>query len=543
MSVASGNLAVRALAQAGVKHLFTLSGAHIFPLYEGARDAGVRLVDTRHEQAAVFGAEGLAKLTRRPQVVGLTAGPGVTNGMSGIAGAYVGGSPLLVVGGRAPQATWGRGALQELDHVALMAPITKHAATATAPERVAGDVLQAYRVAGSGHRGPTFVDVPIDVVFDHVNEADLPAWEEPTPIGVNDDDVVEVAALLARAQRPIVLAGTDCWFAGAEHELRTLVETVGCPVVMNGMGRGLVPADHPHALSRARGAALGQADLVLVVGTALDFRVGYGAFGEAQVVHVADSPEQVATHADLAASIGGDLRQALSLLAEQTAGPTGETAASRRAFLAELQATETGKRAEETELRTSDVAPLHPARVYGALSEVLDRDAVVIGDGGDFVSFAGRYVDSYTPGCWLDPGPYGCLGTGMGYAAAARLARPSSQVVTLLGDGAAGFGLMDVDTLVRHELPVVMVVGNNGIWALEKYPMQMLYDGWDTITDLRPGTRYDEVVTALGGGGETVTEAAELVPALERAFASGVPYLVNVLTDPEAKYPRKTMGI
>jgi acetolactate synthase-1/2/3 large subunit len=340
-----------------------------------------------------------------------------------------------------------------------------------------------------------------------------------------------------------VLAGTDCWFGGAEEELRTLVEALGCPVVMNGMGRGLVPADHPHALSRARGTALGQADLVLVVGTALDFRIGYGAFGAAKVVHVADSPEQVATHAELAASVAGDLRTALSLLLVHTGGPTGETAAARAAFLEGLQATERGKREEETELLTSDSAPLHPARVYGALREVLDRDAVVIGDGGDFVSFAGRYVDSYTPGCWLDPGPYGCLGTGMGYAAAARLARPSSQVVTLLGDGAAGFGLMDVDTLLRHDLPVVMVVGNNGIWALEKYPMQMLYDGWDTITDLRPGTRYDEVVTALGGGGETVSEAAELVPALERAFDSGVPYLVNVLTDPEAKYPRKTMGI
>ncbi|HEX2049692.1 MAG TPA: thiamine pyrophosphate-dependent enzyme, partial [Actinomycetota bacterium] len=192
------------------------------------------------------------------------------------------------------------------------------------------------------------------------------------------------------------------------------------------------------------------------------------------------------------------------------------------------------------DLLEADTTPVHPARVYGELRRVLDRDAVVIGDGGDFVSFAGRFVDSYTPGCWLDPGPYGCLGTGMGYAGAARLARPSQQVCALLGDGAAGFGLMDADTLVRHDLPVVMVVGNNGIWALEKFPMQQLYDGWDTAADLRPETAYDRVVEALGGAGETVETPAELGPALRRAFDSGVPYLVNVRTDPAAVYPRST---
>jgi acetolactate synthase-1/2/3 large subunit len=188
---------------------------------------------------------------------------------------------------------------------------------------------------------------------------------------------------------------------------------------------------------------------------------------------------------------------------------------------------------------TAETAPIHPARVLGDLSAALDRDAVVIGDGGDFVSFAGKYLDSYTPGCWLDPGPFGCLGTGVGYAAAARLARPSAQVALLLGDGAAGFSLMDVDTLVRHRLPVVMVVGNNGMWALEKYPMQQVYGGWDAAADLQPGLAYDEVVAALGGAGETIEKPGELTAALERGFEAGVPYLVNVLTDPAVAYPRQ----
>jgi acetolactate synthase-1/2/3 large subunit len=189
----------------------------------------------------------------------------------------------------------------------------------------------------------------------------------------------------------------------------------------------------------------------------------------------------------------------------------------------------------------SDAEPIHPARVYGELRQRLARDAVVVNDGGDFVSFSGKYVESFEPGCWLDPGPLGCLGTGLGYSIGARVAFPDEgrQVVTLLGDGAAGFSLMDVDTLVRHDLPVVMVVGNNGVWGLEKTPMQMLY-GWDAACDLQPGCRYDEVVKALGGAGETVAKPGEIGPALDRAFASGVPYLVNVLTDPNVAYPRSS---
>jgi len=538
--VASGALAVRALRQAGVEHLFTLSGGHLFPLYDGCRREGVRIVDTRHEQAATFAAEGLAKLTRRPQVAALTAGPGVTNGVSAIATAGFNGSPLLVIGGRAPTATWGRGSLQELDHTAFLSPLTKGARTAAAPETVATEVADALRLAGSAHRGPAFVDIPLDVVFTPAAEATVPEWREPEPLPVDPDELARVVAALARAQRPVLVAGTDVWLGGADAALRDLVETARIPVLGNGMGRGLVPADHPLAVSRARGAALAGADLVCVVGTPLDFRLGFGRFGEAEVVHLADSPAGVAAHTPLAAGLGGDLAVALARLAERLGAPTGEQAAARSAWTDGLRDVERRKRAEEVALLEADTALIHPARVYGELRRVLDRDAVVVGDGGDFVSFAGKLVDSFTPGCWLDPGPYGCLGTGMGYAAAARLARPGAQVCALLGDGAAGFGLMDADTLVRHALPVVMVVGNNGIWALEKHPMEALYGGWSAAADLQPGVRYDEVVRALGGAGETVTSASALPGALRRAFDSGVPYLVNVLTDPAVAYPRST---
>jgi acetolactate synthase-1/2/3 large subunit len=254
------------------------------------------------------------------------------------------------------------------------------------------------------------------------------------------------------------------------------------------------------------------------------------------VIHVADSPGQVARHRELAASAAGDLTAFFLGLATEIGDPLAveEWAGSLRTrALAAIAA--------DADDLASDADPIHPARIYGELLPRLADDAVVIGDGGDFVSFAGRYVEPRRPGHWLDPGPYGCLGTGPGYAMAARLAHPSSQVVLLLGDGAAGFSLMDVDSLVRHDLPVVIVIGNNSGWNLERHPMRFLY-GYDVAADLRP-TAYDEVVRALGGAGETVTQPQDIGAALDRAFEAGVPYVVNVMTDPDIAYPRSTTGV
>jgi acetolactate synthase-1/2/3 large subunit len=254
-------------------------------------------------------------------------------------------------------------------------------------------------------------------------------------------------------------------------------------------------------------------------------------------VHLADSPGQVARHADLAGQASGDLELVLDGVLARW-----ERIAGRRPYddwTARLQDAVRAAAEADRDVLESEADPIHPGRVYGELRRRLAEDAVVIGDGGDFVSFAGKYVEPARPGGWLDPGPYGCLGTGLGYAVGARIARPDSQVVLMLGDGAAGFSLMDVDTLVRHGLPVVIVVGNNGAWALEQQAMQMLY-GYDVVADLAPETRYDEVARALGGAGEMVSAAADIGPALDRAFAAGVPYLVNVMTDPKVAYPRST---
>ncbi len=253
---------------------------------------------------------------------------------------------------------------------------------------------------------------------------------------------------------------------------------------------------------------------------------------------MADSPGGVAKHCPLAASASGDLTAFFTALSDACGTrPVGD-----QDWLARLRASARLSAATDEPLLASDSTPIHPMRVYGELLGLLDDNAVVIGDGGDFVSFAGRLVEPAKPGRWLDPGPYGCLGTGLGYAMAARLAHPSSQVALMLGDGAAGLSLMDVDTLVRHNLPVVMIVGNNSAWGLEKEPMRAVY-GYDVAADLRPGTRYDEVVRALGGAGELVTEPADIAPALRRAFDADAPYLINVITDVSAAYPRTTTGV
>ena len=427
--------------------------------------------------------------------------------------------------------------------------------------QVAGSVDEAFRLAAAPHRGPVFLDVSLEALYGKAEVARPAADHAPRPAPDKDpgenagknagpEAVSRIAGLLTAAERPVLVLGSDIWMDGAEGAARDAAEQLQLPVIANGQGRGIIPAGHPLLVTRARSAAFREMDLVLVAGAPLDFRLGYGQFGQgehaARVVHVTDAPDQLASHCPLAGKASGDLTAFFTgLAAEVTAAPgpaSRRMADRRREWLGRLQDTARAAIAADAGLLASDAQPIHPMRVYGELTRQLADDAVVIGDGGDFVSFAGKYVEPVQPGRWLDPGPFGCLGTGLGYAIAARLARPSAQVVLLLGDGAAGFSLMDVDTLVRHGLPVVMVCGNNGGWGLEKHPMRALY-GYDVAADLQPGCRYDEVVRALGGAGELVTEPGQIGPALRRAFAAGVPYMVNVVTDPEIAYPRSTTGV
>ena len=400
-------------------------------------------------------------------------------------------------------------------------------------------VDEAFTAALEPHFGPAFVDFPMDYVFMEAPEPDdvlegLPARASK---GADGAQIERAAELLGGAERPVIMAGTDLYWGHGESELLELAEALRIPVFLNGLARGCVAADHELFYSRTRGQALKGADVALVVGVPMDFRLGFGgAFGEETEIVAIDVAEPARPHPR---AVAAECYGALGATLSDLRAAAGAKAPASERWVAELRAAETERReAEKAELE-DDRAPLHPMRLYAELSRVLERDAIVIGDGGDFVSYAGRVVDSYQPGCWLDPGPFGCLGTGPGYALAAKLAHPGRQVVLLLGDGAFGFSGMEFDTLARHGVNVVGVMGNNGIWALEKHPMEFLY-GYSVAAELRPGTRYDQVVQALGCYGELVERPQDVVPALERAFSAGVPALVNVLTDPDVVYPRKS---
>ncbi|HEV2728254.1 MAG TPA: acetolactate synthase [Solirubrobacterales bacterium] len=535
MAEHGGRLVAKALKSRGVEHLFTLSGGHLFSIYDGCKEEGIALVDVRHEQTAAFAAEGIAKATRNVGVAALTAGPGVTNGMSAIAGAQANNSPVCVLGGRAPELRWGSGSLQEIDHLPFVSPLVKSAETVKDPARIAAVTAAALDRAAAAPSGPTFVDYPLDVVFTEA-EVEIPA--APGDAAAQPAaGVEEAAALLAAAERPAVMAGTGLYWGRGEEELRALAEALGIPVFLNGLGRGCLPADHELAFSRARGTALQGADVALVVGVPMDFRLGFGgSFGEeTKIIRLDVAPNALVANRAPEVDLVGDVRASLAAIREAAGAGEPRT----RPWLEQLRGVEQEKRAAERAELDDERSPLHPVRVYRELNEVLDRDAIVVGDGGDFVSYAGRLIETFEPGCWMDPGPFGCLGAGPGQAIGAKVAHPDRQVCLLLGDGAFGFAGMEFDTMSRHGLPVVGVMGNNGIWALEHHPMKFLY-GYSVAAELQPETRYDQLVESLGCDGILVREPGELKPALERAFASGRPTLVNVLTDPEVAYPRKS---
>jgi len=425
--------------------------------------------------------------------------------------------------------------LQEIDHLPFVAPLVKSAETVKEPGRIVERTVAALDLALTAPNGPTFVDYPLDVVFGEAESEipPLPAGGAPRPAA----GVEEAAALLAGAERPAIMAGSGLYWGHGEGELRALAEALGIPVFLNGLGRGCLPADHELAFSRARGAGLEGADVALVAGVPIDFRLGFGgSFGEeTKLVRLDAAPNELSANRAPQVDLVGDVAASLAAIRELAGGGPrrGEP------WLAALRKVETEKRAAEQEELNDSRSPLHPVRVYKELGEVLDRDAIVIGDGGDFVSYAGRFVETSEPGCWMDPGPFGCLGAGPGQAIGAKLAFPDRQVCLLLGDGAFGFAGMEFDTMARHGLGVVGVMGNNGIWGLEHHPMRFLY-GYSVAAELRPETPYEQMVEALGCDGVLVREPSELRPALEQAFESGRATLVNVLTDPGVAYPRKS---
>ncbi len=527
-----GRLAAKALKAAGVECVFTLSGGHVMGIYDGCIDEGIRVIDVRHEQAAVHAADAWARLNPgRVGVAILTAGPGVTDGVTGVANAWRANSPILVIGGQGPFNNLRRGSLQEMDHVAVMQPITKWADACYETGRIAEYIELAVRTALSGVPGPSFLEIPMDVLHApiDIDAVAMPSFRDyRVASAAPADRVDEALAILRTARQPMVMAGTALKWSEGAPALRSFAEATNIPVFTNGMGRGQLPMSHRQFFNRTRRDALAGADVVVLAGTPLDFRMKYGASipSDAKVIQLDLDETLIGQNRSADVGLVGNLGANLfALLAGLTEGELDFSDWS-----GQLRAKEdAGEAALATQL-TSDEVPIDPMRLCKAIADVVaaDDEMIVIGDGGDIVAQASKVLKVPDNGTWMDPGPLGTLGVGMPFALAAQLSNPDKRVLIVYGDGSFGLNGFEFDTAVRFGLPIVGVMGNDAAWGQMMRPQAMIY-GADRLvaTELRY-TRYDKVVEALGGHGEHVTEPDDIVPAIERALASGKPALVNV---------------
>ena len=526
-----GRLVAEMLKREGVTHLFTLSGGHIAPIYDGCVEEGIRIVDFRHEQAAAHAADGWARVTLQPGVAAVTAGPGVTDAVTGIANAFYANAPILVLSGKNPMFEFEMGSLQEMDQVTLVSSITKWAKTCYDVRRVPDFVATALRYATSGRKGPVFLDLPLDVQFNIAADASLPEGyrSEARPQG-DPDQVKEAARVLADAERPIVFAGGGIRWSGAHEALAELAHTLKVPVFLNSLGRGCLSPDDPYFFSAARKYALGKADAVLALGVDWDFRLGFGQRGfapDVKVIQVDIDGAHIGRNRRVDVGIIGDPGRVIEQLVNAGVGASDEPS-----WTEEVRGEENRLNDEARAGMESDASPIHPQRFAKEIRDFLDHDAVVVGDGGDIVGITASIVQARQPGHWLDPGPFGCLGVGPSFAVAAKLAKPDKQVLVVYGDGSFGLNAMEYESAIRQKIPFVGIIGNDGAWGQIKVAQEALYGpGNAPASELNPEAPYHQMVEGLGGFGQKVTRPEEIRPALQRAFDSGVPACINVMVD------------
>jgi len=544
-TVTGGHLVARALKAEGIEAIFTLCGGHIIDIYEGCTDAGIRIIDVRHEQAAAHAADAWTRLTGIPGCAVVTAGPGTTDTVTAVANAWRAQTPMLVIGGQGALKQAHMGSLQELDHVALMKPITKFAATVYHTERIPDILGMAFRQAYNGRPGPVFVEIPRDILDAAVDESavvDPGKYRSPSLGPLGDDKLVKAAAaILNRAARPVVLAGSQVAFCRGASALQAFAEASGVPVYVNGSARGSLAPGHHLLFNRSRREALAGADAILVLGTPFDFRLAYGKrlSASAPIIQVDLEYGELGHNRGVEVGITGNPAAVLTQLA---AALEGGLAPQRQPWLAQLRAAEQKALEKDLPFLNSDAVPIHPLRLAREINDFLTDDTIFIGDGGDIVTISASVIQTRRPGQWLDPGPLGTLGVGMPFAIAAKVALPHKEAFVLFGDGAFGFNGFEFDTALRFQLPVVTVVGNNAAWNQIRFGQIAKYGAArGDVANLLAATRYDRVVEALGGYGEHVTEPRDIRPALERARAAGKAACVNVMIDPNV-YSSGTMN-
>ena len=537
-----GSLAARALKDAGVGAIFTLTGGHIMPILDGALDEDIPVIDVRHEQAAVHAADAYSRLN--PGRIGcavLTAGPGVTDGVTGIANAWRANSPILVIGGQGPFSNLRRGSLQEMDHVGMIRPISKWADACYQTDRIPEYIEMAVRTAVSGVPGPAFLEIPMDVLMApaSLDDARFPTIRA-TPPTVHPDpaDLQATLDVLATAERPVLLGGTGVKWSQGGAALARFAEATRIPVYLNGMGRGMLRADHPQFFNRTRRQAMKECDVFVLVGSPLDFRLRFGAAVPAGARIIQFDMDATLIGQNRSADVGvvGNIGAALEQLTDllEASGLSldfGEWSDGLRAD------EDAAAAALESQL-TSDESPVDPLRFAAEIRDFIDEDTILIGDGGDIVAQASKVVPVLRENCWMDPGPLGTLGVGMPFALAAQHSFPDRRVLIIYGDGAFGLNGFEYDTAVRFGLPIVGILGNDAAWGQMLRPQVGIYGADRKVAvDLAP-TRYDLVVEALGGHGEYCERPDEIRPALERAFASGKPALVNVMIRKDEGAPK-----
>ncbi|MEK9627020.1 MAG: thiamine pyrophosphate-binding protein, partial [Gammaproteobacteria bacterium] len=547
--ISGGHLVAKALKQEGVDTIFTLCGGHIIDIYDGCLDEGIKIIDVRHEQTAAHAADGYARQTGRLGCVVTTAGPGCTNAMTGVATAFRSESPILHIGGQGALTQHKMGSLQDLPHVDMMAPITKFSAGVRSTERVADMISMAARECFAGAPGPAYLEIPRDVLDREVaiDKAVVPqAGHYRSSIKSIGDpaDIDALAQLIVKSKKPAILLGTQVWSSRSHQEAIDLVRALNVPAYFNGAARGVLPPGDPHHFHRTRGDAFKEADLIIIVGTPFDFRMGYGKRlrAEATVVQIDMDYKTVGKNRDVSLGIVGHPGSVLAgVLAATTAG--GDNGAKGRAdWMAQLRALEESKTEKLMGLFKTDKSPISPYRVAWELNEFLTEDTIYIGDGGDVVTISAQAVQPRTPGHWMDPGALGSLGVGTGFALASKLVHPNKEVLCYYGDGSFGMTAFDMETANRFGAPYIAVIGNNSAMNQIRFGQITKYgEDRGDIGNLLGDVPFSKFGEMLGGYGEEVTEAGQIAPALQRAReavqSSGKSAVVNIWVDPTEYAP------
>ncbi len=537
MAINGSDILAKALEREGVDTFFFIMGAPMMLAENACIAAGMRPVDVRHEQAAAMMAHAYARLRNKPGICMAASGPGATNLVTGVAHAWADCAPVIAFGGSAPVATSGRGAFQEVDQLAMFKPCTKWAVRVHHAKRIPELVNKAFREAMSGKPGPVYLDMPGDVLYQEIDESDV-AWPEPWTAERSgrsegaSERIEEVIDLLASAECPVIVSGSGILWSQAAAELKAWVDATGIPFYTTPQSRGVIPEDHPFCYLTARSTAFREADVVMVIGTRMNYVIAHAApprfNAKAKIVRIDIDPAEIDTSPRLDIGIVGDARAVLGQLTRAADGRLSPD--TYRAWRERLRGQNTSKQEAQAKVLHSDQTPIHPLRLCNEIREFLDRDAILVVDGQEILNYARQSIPSFAPGHRLNSGVFGTMGVGMPFAVGAKIAKPDKQVLVLHGDGSFGLNAMEFDTAVRHRVPVLVVISLNGGWtadpAKEKPGRDLGY------------TRYDKIAEALGGHGEFIEEPAEIRPALERAAAAlgdGKPALVNVVTDWKAR--------